>query len=100
MCGTTPASDVKVKLVDEDTGRRDDIMDEDRTAGSGDFLLTGEASDPILTSIDPMLQVWHRCGVDADKVRWMVQYNKGTVGLWCEIDIPAAKGACEYGAST
>uniref|UniRef100_A0A0K0DEG6 Transthyretin-like family protein n=1 Tax=Angiostrongylus cantonensis TaxID=6313 RepID=A0A0K0DEG6_ANGCA len=63
-CGTSPASGVSVKLWDEDDGDLgidpDDLLSQGFTDAQGFFHLKG--SERELTSIDPVLKVYHNCG--------------------------------------
>lgn len=59
-CGTAFANNTKVRIVDIDTGPDpDDTLDEKRTGEDGAFALTGSTHE--LTSIDPVLYIWHEC---------------------------------------
>uniref|UniRef100_A0A1I7VRP1 Transthyretin-like family protein n=2 Tax=Loa loa TaxID=7209 RepID=A0A1I7VRP1_LOALO len=59
-CGDKPAANVKVKLWDEDDGPDpDDVLDENETDRSGNFDLQGSTRE--LTSIDPVLKIYHDC---------------------------------------
>ncbi|KAK5971065.1 Precursor transthyretin like protein 1 [Trichostrongylus colubriformis] len=60
MCGSKPASGVKVKLWEEDRGPDpDDLLDEDKTDSTGGFTLKGSESE--LMTIDPVFKVYHDC---------------------------------------
>ncbi|VDK46866.1 unnamed protein product [Anisakis simplex] len=60
MCGSSPANHTKVRIVDIDTGPDpDDTLDEKFTDGDGKFELNGYTRE--LTSIDPVLYIWHDC---------------------------------------
>ncbi|GMR58523.1 hypothetical protein PMAYCL1PPCAC_28718, partial [Pristionchus mayeri] len=60
MCGMKPASEVHVKLWDEDSGPDpDDVLDEGYTDKNGHFRLQG--SETELTPIDPVFKVYHDC---------------------------------------
>ncbi|KAL3985186.1 Transthyretin-like family protein [Acanthocheilonema viteae] len=59
-CGIKPAQSVKVKLWDEDDGPDpDDVLDENETDRDGSFDLEGSTRE--LTSIDPVLKIYHDC---------------------------------------
>ncbi|VDO42471.1 unnamed protein product [Onchocerca flexuosa] len=59
-CGDRPAKNVKVKLWDEDDGPDpDDVLDENETDGNGNFDLEGSTRE--LTTIDPVLKIYHDC---------------------------------------
>uniref|UniRef100_A0A1I8EGQ9 Transthyretin-like family protein n=1 Tax=Wuchereria bancrofti TaxID=6293 RepID=A0A1I8EGQ9_WUCBA len=59
-CGDKPASGVKVKLWDEDDGPDpDDVLSEGQTDRDGNFNLEGSTRE--LTSIDPVLKIYHDC---------------------------------------
>ncbi|VDD89838.1 unnamed protein product [Enterobius vermicularis] len=60
MCGKKPAENVKVKIVDIDTGPDpDDTLDEKETDSEGKFELNGWTRE--LSNIDPVLYIWHDC---------------------------------------
>uniref|UniRef100_A0A915P9H6 Transthyretin-like family protein n=2 Tax=Meloidogyne TaxID=189290 RepID=A0A915P9H6_9BILA len=64
LCGNRPAGGVKVKLWDEasiydDGPDPDDVLDEAFTDGSGSFSLRGSTRE--LTTIDPVLKIYHDC---------------------------------------
>ncbi|KAK6048664.1 Transthyretin-like family protein, partial [Cooperia oncophora] len=59
MCGSQPAANVRVKLLDEDQGDPDDVMDQMDTQSDGHFSLSGSASE--LTPIDPEVRIYHDC---------------------------------------
>ncbi|XGW14412.1 hypothetical protein V3C99_000598, partial [Haemonchus contortus] len=59
MCGSQPATNVRVKLLDEDQGDPDDVMDQVLTNSDGIFSLSGSASE--LTPIDPEVRIYHDC---------------------------------------
>ncbi|GMT17968.1 hypothetical protein PFISCL1PPCAC_9265, partial [Pristionchus fissidentatus] len=60
MCNGRPASGVRVKLYDDDTGPDlDDLMDEGTTDSQGRFSLSG-TTDEALT-IDPKVNIYHDC---------------------------------------
>ncbi|PAV71468.1 hypothetical protein WR25_12221 [Diploscapter pachys] len=54
MCHDQPASNVKVKIYDEDKLSPDELMASGRTDGSGHFELKGDAAE--FTSIEPKLK--------------------------------------------
>ncbi|KJH46779.1 Transthyretin-like family protein [Dictyocaulus viviparus] len=59
-CGNQPAAGVQVKLWDEDEGiDPDDLLAEVYTDGNGFFNVKG--SERELTTIDPVLKVYHNC---------------------------------------
>jgi len=60
MCREAPAAGIQVKLVDKDIGL-DDNLGNVRTASDGSFQVEGSASGG-LTSIDPVLKIYHKCG--------------------------------------
>ncbi|KRZ31707.1 Transthyretin-like protein 3, partial [Trichinella pseudospiralis] len=74
FCGAKPASGVKVKLIDIDTGF-DDVMDEKRTNANGEFHVDGQTSE--ITDIDPVLKIYHDChdGKPCQR-RWKVEIPK------------------------
>ncbi|EYC22631.1 hypothetical protein Y032_0017g3465 [Ancylostoma ceylanicum] len=59
MCGSQPAANVQVKLLDEDHGDPDDTLDNVFTKADGVFSVSGFASE--LTPIDPELRIYHDC---------------------------------------
>ncbi|KAK6745740.1 hypothetical protein RB195_012078 [Necator americanus] len=59
MCGSQPAANVQVKLLDEDHGDPDDTLDNMFTKADGLFSVSGSASE--LTPIDPELRIYHDC---------------------------------------
>ncbi|CAJ0581946.1 unnamed protein product, partial [Mesorhabditis spiculigera] len=59
-CGDKPASNVRIKLWEEDTGPDpDDLLDSGYTAPDGSFRLAGGTAE--LTPIDPIFKVYHDC---------------------------------------
>ncbi|KHJ94528.1 Transthyretin-like family protein [Oesophagostomum dentatum] len=66
MCGNQPAANVHVKLLDEDQGDPDDMLDNMFTKSDGMFFVSGFASE--LTPIDPELRIYHDCN-DHGKVQ-------------------------------
>uniref|UniRef100_A0A0K0FRA6 Transthyretin-like family protein n=1 Tax=Strongyloides venezuelensis TaxID=75913 RepID=A0A0K0FRA6_STRVS len=59
-CGDKPASNVLVKLIDEDRGPdSDDLLDSSYTDDNGSFNLSGHAYE--LTNIDVELHILHDC---------------------------------------
>ncbi|CEF60658.1 Transthyretin-like family-containing protein [Strongyloides ratti] len=59
-CGNEPASNVHVKLIDEDRGPdSDDLLDSSYTDHDGKFQLSGHAYE--LTNIDVELHILHDC---------------------------------------
>uniref|UniRef100_A0A7I4YTW1 Transthyretin domain containing protein n=1 Tax=Haemonchus contortus TaxID=6289 RepID=A0A7I4YTW1_HAECO len=60
LCGSKPASNVRVKLWEEDSGPDpDDLLDQGYTDGNGEFMLQGGTAE--LTPIDPIFKVYHDC---------------------------------------
>uniref|UniRef100_A0A7I4YSJ8 Transthyretin domain containing protein n=1 Tax=Haemonchus contortus TaxID=6289 RepID=A0A7I4YSJ8_HAECO len=60
MCGSKPATNVRVKLWEEDSGPDpDDLLDQGYTDGNGEFHLQGGTAE--LTAIDPIFKVYHDC---------------------------------------
>ncbi|KAF1758064.1 hypothetical protein GCK72_014522 [Caenorhabditis remanei] len=60
ICGPKPASQVRVKLWEEDSGPDpDDLLDQGYTDGNGEFNLKGGTAE--LTDIDPVFKVYHAC---------------------------------------
>ena len=59
-CGDQPAANVRVKLVDEDSGPDiDDELDAGYTDSAGNFRLSGDTRE--LTNIDPRVKIYHDC---------------------------------------
>ncbi|KHJ93261.1 Transthyretin-like family protein [Oesophagostomum dentatum] len=60
MCGSKPASNVRVKLWEEDEGPDpDDLLDQGYTNATGHFRLQG--SERETTTIEPVFKVYHDC---------------------------------------
>ena len=60
VCDGKPATNVKVKLYDDDRGiDTDDLMAEGKTDGSGHFDLQGHTHE--FTTIDPKINIYHDC---------------------------------------
>ncbi|KHN73971.1 Transthyretin-like protein 5 [Toxocara canis] len=60
MCGNRPASNVLVKLYDNDRGiDRDDLMAKGKTDARGFFQLEGHTDE--FSTIDPKLNIYHDC---------------------------------------
>ncbi|VDP06393.1 unnamed protein product [Heligmosomoides polygyrus] len=60
LCGTTPAANIRVKLIDTDTGPDpDDLLAQGYTDAKGEFMLSGGTAET--TDIDPILRVYHDC---------------------------------------
>ena len=77
FCGANPASNVRVKLLDKDTGKSfpyyitrnqieicsgpdpDDELDAGYTDANGRFELKGDTRE--LSNIDPQLKIYHSC---------------------------------------
>ncbi|VDP15297.1 unnamed protein product [Heligmosomoides polygyrus] len=68
MCGSQPAANVQVKLLDEDQGDPDDTLDNVFTKSDGAFRVSGSASE--LTPIDPEVRIYHDCN-DHGKVTFI-----------------------------
>ncbi|KAI6188438.1 hypothetical protein M3Y98_00355000 [Aphelenchoides besseyi] len=63
LCGTQPASNVQVKLIDDDFGPDpDDTLDQGYTDSSGQFDLSGDTTE--MTTIDVNLKIYHDCNDD------------------------------------
>jgi len=59
-CGGVPASNVLVKLFDEDDGPDpDDLLGTGYTSEDGSFYLSGDTME--LTNIDPEVRIYHSC---------------------------------------
>ncbi|CAD6199851.1 unnamed protein product [Caenorhabditis auriculariae] len=60
LCGNKPASNVRIKLWEEDSGPDpDDLLEAGYTDGDGRFQLQGGEAE--LTPIDPVFKVYHDC---------------------------------------
>ncbi|XGW02315.1 hypothetical protein V3C99_014392 [Haemonchus contortus] len=60
LCGPRPATNVRIKLWDEDTGPDpDDLLDAGYTDSNGEFRLSGGTAEA--TPIDPVFKVYHDC---------------------------------------
>ncbi|KHJ90370.1 Transthyretin-like family protein [Oesophagostomum dentatum] len=59
ICNDKPASDVEVKLYDEDKLSPDELMATGRTDSQGHFEIKGHAEE--FTSIEPKLNIYHDC---------------------------------------
>ncbi|VDO97854.1 unnamed protein product [Soboliphyme baturini] len=94
LCGTAPAINVTLKLVDEDIGF-DDKLNQGTTNPHGEFYLEGESNEK--RSIDPLLKIYHECidhficerewklGIPKDYIAWnnrnLKVFNIGTFNL-------------------
>uniref|UniRef100_A0A8R1HKV6 Uncharacterized protein n=2 Tax=Caenorhabditis japonica TaxID=281687 RepID=A0A8R1HKV6_CAEJA len=70
-CGTQPAKNVLVKLIDDDFGSDpDDDLGKGYTDENGVFELNGHTTE--LTTIDPHLKIYHDCddGINPCQRRW------------------------------
>ncbi|GMR39255.1 hypothetical protein PMAYCL1PPCAC_09450, partial [Pristionchus mayeri] len=60
LCGSKPASGVRVKLWEEDSGPEpDDLLDQGYTDADGAFSLKGGTAE--LAPIDPVFKAYHDC---------------------------------------
>uniref|UniRef100_A0A914PM05 Transthyretin-like family protein n=2 Tax=Panagrolaimus TaxID=55784 RepID=A0A914PM05_9BILA len=60
MCGDQPLTNTLVKLWDDDSGPDlDDLLQEGHTDHQGYFELAGSTNE--LTTIDPVLKIYHDC---------------------------------------
>ena len=72
-CGGKPASEIKVKLIDLDTGPDpDDELAQCYTDSNGSFKLQGDTRE--LTNIDPQIRIYHNCssGINLCPVEWTI----------------------------
>ncbi|KAI1732057.1 transthyretin-like family domain-containing protein [Ditylenchus destructor] len=72
-CGNTPAANVRIKLVDKDTGiDPDDELDATYTDSNGIFEVKGDTRE--LTNIDPQLKIYHDCnkGINPCPIKWVI----------------------------
>ncbi|EGT43188.1 hypothetical protein CAEBREN_22620 [Caenorhabditis brenneri] len=70
-CGSEPAKNAQVKLIDDDFGSDpDDDLGNGFTDANGFFELKGSTTE--LTTIDPHLKVYHDCddGINPCQRRW------------------------------
>ncbi|KAK5965186.1 hypothetical protein GCK32_008787, partial [Trichostrongylus colubriformis] len=68
-CGTVPAVNSKVRIVDIDYGiDPDDTLDEQQTDQLGRFQVSGTTRE--LTPIDPVLYIWHECRDEKNMHVW------------------------------
>uniref|UniRef100_A0A915HVS4 Transthyretin-like family protein n=1 Tax=Romanomermis culicivorax TaxID=13658 RepID=A0A915HVS4_ROMCU len=79
LCGTKPAANVKVKLIDIADWISDDVMDERRTDENGVFELDGQTDEK--TDIDPSVQIFHDCydGLPCQRT-WQFEIPKKYIG--------------------
>ncbi|MFH4981587.1 hypothetical protein AB6A40_008296 [Gnathostoma spinigerum] len=60
LCGSSPASRVRVKIFDEDAGvDPDDKIAEGLSNNKGEFDLGGSIAE--LTTVDPLVKIYHDC---------------------------------------
>ncbi|KAJ1351504.1 Transthyretin-like [Parelaphostrongylus tenuis] len=61
ICGAKPATDVLLKLWDEDIAWPDphDLLDQSYSNSSGEFHLTGATRE--FTAMEPVLSIYHDC---------------------------------------
>ncbi|VDN05616.1 unnamed protein product [Thelazia callipaeda] len=59
MCNNKPASNVKVKLYDDDRVGMDELLAQGKTDSQGFFQLQGSTKE--ITTIDPKVNVYHDC---------------------------------------
>ena len=107
-CGSQPAAQVRVKLIDDDDGPNpDDLLDQGYTDGQGRFDLSGDTSE--ITRIDPTLKIYHDCndGIKPCQRRWKFELpnkyiNSGVnptkmidIGTWnLEAELPDEERDC------
>jgi len=102
FCGANPASNIRVKLFDKDTGPDpDDELDAGYTDANGRFELKGDTRE--LTNIDPQLKIYHACnkGINPCDIKWVLDipdkyitngpvpkklFNLGDVNLEVELE--------------
>ncbi|KAI6184096.1 hypothetical protein M3Y97_00559800 [Aphelenchoides bicaudatus] len=73
-CGSEPASNVLVKLFDQDDGPDpDDLLDSKYTDADGSFYLAGDTME--LTNIDPEVRIYHSCNqhLPLCKREWVIE---------------------------
>uniref|UniRef100_A0AC35GIZ9 Uncharacterized protein n=1 Tax=Panagrolaimus sp. PS1159 TaxID=55785 RepID=A0AC35GIZ9_9BILA len=59
-CDGKPEAEAKIELWDKDTIDPDDLMANTTTFSDGGFYLEGKESE--LTTIDPQVRIFHKCG--------------------------------------
>ncbi|KAL6725695.1 hypothetical protein Aduo_007731 [Ancylostoma duodenale] len=110
MCGSQPAANVQVKLLDEDHGPDpDDELDSGYTDANGFFELAGFTTER--TTIDPHLKFYHDCndGITPCQRRWKFELpnhyitrgNEPTkfmdIGTWnLEALLPGESHDCQH----
>uniref|UniRef100_A0A1I7Z514 Transthyretin-like family protein n=1 Tax=Steinernema glaseri TaxID=37863 RepID=A0A1I7Z514_9BILA len=108
LCGETPASNIRVKLVDDDFGPDpDDDLQSGYTNDEGYFELSGDTTE--LTTIDPHLKIYHDCndGIAPCQRRWKFElpnhyitkgnkpHNTLDIGTWnLEAKMPGESHDC------
>ncbi|CEF70501.1 Transthyretin-like family-containing protein [Strongyloides ratti] len=76
-CNGKPATDVKIKMYDDDSGiDLDDFMAETTTDSKGYFSLSGTKSE--LLTIDAKINIYHNCN---DNVLQKLCYRKFTIWI-------------------
>uniref|UniRef100_A0A1I7TJ29 Transthyretin-like family protein n=2 Tax=Caenorhabditis tropicalis TaxID=1561998 RepID=A0A1I7TJ29_9PELO len=81
-CGSEPAKNVQVKLIDDDFGSDpDDDLGSKFTDANGYFELEGHTTE--LTTIDPHLKVYHDCddGINPCQRRWKFELPNNYIYL-------------------
>ncbi|CAL2050497.1 unnamed protein product [Caenorhabditis brenneri] len=66
LCNDKPANNIKVKLYEEEA-ILDVLLDERFTSEDGTFEMSGSKSE--VTTIDPKLNIYHKCNYDGICVR-------------------------------
>ncbi|EFO83070.1 CRE-TTR-30 protein [Caenorhabditis remanei] len=66
LCNDKPANNIKVKLYEEEA-ILDVLLDERFTSEDGTFEMAGSKSE--VTTIDPKLNIYHKCNYDGICVR-------------------------------
>jgi len=59
LCGTAPAANVLVKLVDKDLAGPDDEMGRAKTNANGEFEFNGTTAE--MGNIEPYIKIYHDC---------------------------------------
>ncbi|EGT53018.1 hypothetical protein CAEBREN_06745 [Caenorhabditis brenneri] len=72
LCNDKPANNIKVKLYEEEA-ILDVLLDERFTSEDGTFEMSGSKSE--VTTIDPKLNIYHKCNYDGVRFEEAIRYN-------------------------
>ncbi|EFO20181.1 hypothetical protein LOAG_08311 [Loa loa] len=75
LCGTTPATDVKVRLFRKASNDIGEILSTKQTTSDGHFEIKGDTVDRTEQDIEPMIRFYHRCDDDLKKDLKKVGYR-------------------------